>query len=223
MKCGKAVGTSLIVAGMLKSSGVEGAKQICDLIEDIIHFGTIPIECEETIIVSLYSGKGTALELGNYRGLKLLDQVMKVVERVTENFVRQHYIDDMQFSFMPGHSTTDAILFARQSQENFCAINTTLCMAFVDLDQAFNRVPRHAIWSALHKLGVGVAGAANKVCMIIPESKSWLQPEWRIQCESWCSPGFLLEAPIPLVCQRSLWCVSQGRRHKIHFLWWLFQ
>ena len=31
-----------------------------------------------------YKGKGNALECGSYRGIKLLDQVMKVLERVIE-------------------------------------------------------------------------------------------------------------------------------------------
>ena len=44
MKCGKAACTSLIVAEMLKVSGAKGAQQICDLIEDIIHFTKIPTE-----------------------------------------------------------------------------------------------------------------------------------------------------------------------------------
>ena len=70
MKCGKATGTSLIVAEMLKASRAEGAQQIRDLIEDTIHFGEIPTEWEGSIMVSLYRGKGVALERGNYRGLK---------------------------------------------------------------------------------------------------------------------------------------------------------
>ena len=44
MKCGKAAGTSLIVAAMLKAPGDEGAQQMRDLIEDIIHFGNISTE-----------------------------------------------------------------------------------------------------------------------------------------------------------------------------------
>ena len=44
MKFGKAAGTSQMVAEMLKASGVEGAQQICDLIEDIIHFRQILTE-----------------------------------------------------------------------------------------------------------------------------------------------------------------------------------
>ena len=50
------------------------------------------------------------LERGNYRGLKLLGHVMKGIERVIEKIIRERIsIDDMQFGFMPGRGTTDAI------------------------------------------------------------------------------------------------------------------
>ena len=147
MKCGEAAGTSRIIAEMLKASGVEGAQQIPDVIMDIIHLGKIPTEWEESIIISLYKGKGIALKWGNYWGLKLLDQVMKDLEKVAENFLwQQVYIDDMQFGFMPGCSTTDVIFIACQLQEKFHAINKTQThMAFVGLKKAFNHVPRHVI------------------------------------------------------------------------------
>ena len=151
MKRGKAAGTSLIVDEMLKASGVEGTRQIRDLIEDIIHFGKIPTEWEESIIVSLYNGRGLALERGNYLDLNLLDQVMTVRERVAENFIRQQVrIDDMQFRFMLGRSILDAIFIVHQLQEKFYAVNETLYMAFVDLEKACIRV----IWCALCKLGI---------------------------------------------------------------------
>ena len=75
----KTAGTSLIVAEILKAAGDEGAQQIRNLIEDIIHFGKAPTKWEEGIIVYLYEKKGVALERRNYRCLKLLDQVMKVL------------------------------------------------------------------------------------------------------------------------------------------------
>ena len=47
---------------------------------------------------------------GNYRGLELIDQVMKVLERVVEGLIRQRLeIDEMQCGFMSGRGTTDAI------------------------------------------------------------------------------------------------------------------
>jgi len=45
---------------------------------------------------------------------------MKVVERIFEYIIRQQIeIDYMQFGFMKGKGTTDAIFMARQMQENF--------------------------------------------------------------------------------------------------------
>ena len=103
-----------------------------------------------TIICNIKS-----LTRGNYRGLKLLDHVMKGVERVIEKIIRQRIlIDNMQFGFMPGRGTTDAIFILRQLQEKHLAKNKNLYFAFVDLEKAFDRVPRKVIWWAMRKLGI---------------------------------------------------------------------
>jgi len=60
------------------------------------------------------------MERGSYRGIKLLEQVMKVVERIFEHRLRKQIeVDGMQFGFMKGKGTTDAIFTVRQMQENF--------------------------------------------------------------------------------------------------------
>ena len=89
MSLGKAAGPSGIVAEMLKAADSSGASMIRDLIEDIIFENRIQSEWQESHIVSVYKGKGDALNRSNYRGLKLIDQVMKVLERVVEGFIRQ--------------------------------------------------------------------------------------------------------------------------------------
>ena len=55
----------------------------------------------------------------------------------------------MQFGFMPGVGTTDAIFLMRQLQEKYLAKRRNLYLAFVDLEKAFNRAPRKVIWWAM--------------------------------------------------------------------------
>jgi len=54
------------------------------------------------------------------------------------------------FPFMKGKGTTDAIFMARQMQENFRVKGN----GFVDLEKAFDRVPKEVISWAMRKLGV---------------------------------------------------------------------
>ena len=74
----------------------------------------------EPFILNLFKGKGDALECGIYRGLKLLEVLQKVLERILEVIIREQIdIDKMQFGFMPGRGTTDAIFILRQLQEKY--------------------------------------------------------------------------------------------------------
>ncbi|RUS90803.1 hypothetical protein EGW08_001422 [Elysia chlorotica] len=75
MKCGKAAGPSGIIAEMLKAAGEEGLEMLRQLAEVVFINGEIPKDWEESYILNLYKGKGDALDRGNYRGLKLTDQV----------------------------------------------------------------------------------------------------------------------------------------------------
>ena len=80
---------------------------------------------------------------------------MKILERIVDGLIRQVVsFDDSQFGFVPGRGTTDAIFVAWQLQEKYLAVNKRLYMALVDLEKAFDCVPRKVIWWALRKLGV---------------------------------------------------------------------
>jgi hypothetical protein len=75
------------------------------------------------------------------------------MERVLENFIRRMVnTDAMQLGFVLGQGTTDAIFILRQMQETHCAANKPPCIAFVDLQKAFDRVQRKVLWSALRSL-----------------------------------------------------------------------
>ena len=90
MKSGKAAGPSGIVLEMIKAAGHTGATMICDLATAIIRDGKlkVPTDWEQSFIVCLYKGKGDALDRGNYRGLKLTEQAMKILERIVDGLIR---------------------------------------------------------------------------------------------------------------------------------------
>ena len=80
---------------------------------------------------------------------------MKLLDRVLEKRIRcQVSIDNMQFDFMPGKGTTDAIFIMRQVQEKHQAKKKKLYYAFVDLEKVFDRVQKEVVRWALRKLGV---------------------------------------------------------------------
>ena len=65
-------------------------------------------------------GKGDPMECVSYRAIKLLEHAMKVIHRVFETRIREKVkIDAMQFGFMPGKGTTDAIFTVWQMQEKY--------------------------------------------------------------------------------------------------------
>ena len=72
MKNGKAPGPSGIVSEMLKASLETSGEVITSLANAIIREERIPSQWNDSYILSLFKGKGSASALGNYRGLKLI-------------------------------------------------------------------------------------------------------------------------------------------------------
>ena len=124
MKSGKPAGPSGIVVEMIKAAGDTCATMIRDLATAIIRDGKVLIDWEQSFIVCLYKGEGDALNRGNYRGIKLTGQAVKILERIVDGLIRQAVsIYDSQFGFVPGRGTTDAIFVVRQLQEKYLAVN----------------------------------------------------------------------------------------------------
>jgi len=72
--------------------------------------GCIPEDWKSSEVLPLYKGKGDPMECGSYKGTKLLEHAMKVVERIFEHRIRQQVdIYDMQFGSVKGKGTTDLI------------------------------------------------------------------------------------------------------------------
>ena len=132
IKEGKTRGPSGIVIEMAKVGGNAMLDVITDLINLIIKEKQIPDDWDQSTIINCFKGKGDATRCDNYRDLKLLEHTMKVLDAI----IRQQVdTDSMQFGFMSGRSTTDAIFILRQMQEKHHLKGKTMYAAFVDLER----------------------------------------------------------------------------------------
>ena len=78
----KAPGPTGKAAEMLKAAPDICSMHIADLTNAIVSAGKIPSEWHDSYIISLFKGQGDALERGNYRSPKLIEHVLKFVDRI---------------------------------------------------------------------------------------------------------------------------------------------
>ena len=65
-----------------------GVAWLTDLCNSIVKEGRNPEDWKNSLLVPVYKGKGDPLECGSYFGIKLLEQAMKIIERVFETRIR---------------------------------------------------------------------------------------------------------------------------------------
>ncbi|KAK3532175.1 hypothetical protein QTP86_009196 [Hemibagrus guttatus] len=155
MKSGKAVGPDDIPVEVWKCLGEAAVEFLASLFNRVLESERMPEEWRRSVLVPIFKNKGDVQSCSNYRGIKLMSHTIKVWERVVAARLRKVVeICEQQYGFMPRKSTTDAIFALRILMEKYRDGQRELHCVFVDLDKAYDRVPREELWYCMRKSGV---------------------------------------------------------------------
>lgn len=157
-KSGKAPGLDGCAAELLKKGGDSVIDWLVRLLNVCFNVGRVPDGWCIACMVPLYKGKGDVHVCGNSRGISLLCVVGKVYGRIVINRVKGRTggaIWEVQGGFMTGRGCVDQIFAVRQVCEKYLAKGKEVFFAFMDLEKAYDRVDRKAMWDILLLYGVG--------------------------------------------------------------------
>ncbi|KAK3508160.1 hypothetical protein QTP70_015359, partial [Hemibagrus guttatus] len=145
---GKAPGVDEIRPEYLKSLNVVGLTRLCNI---VWRSGAVPLDWATGVVVPLFK-KGDRRVCSNYRGITLLSLPGKVYSRVLERRVRplvEPRIQEEQCSFRPNRGTLDQLYTLHRVLEGSWEFAQPVHMCFVDLEKAFDHVPRGILWEVL--------------------------------------------------------------------------
>ncbi|KAK3544791.1 hypothetical protein QTP86_027552 [Hemibagrus guttatus] len=130
-----------------KCLGEAAVEFLTSLFNRVLESERMPEEWRRSVLVLIFKNKGDLQSCRNYRRIKLMSHTMKLWERVVEARLRKVVeICEQQYGFMPRKSTTDAIFALRILIEKYRDGQRELHCVFVDLEKAYDRVPREELW-----------------------------------------------------------------------------
>ena len=158
LRNGRAAESSGILPEMLKTGrGDEDFMgMVWDLVNKVWKKRKVPKEWVDAILVPIPK-KGDLRSYDNWRGIALLEVVVKVVARVIQQRLQKlakRELPDSQRGFRNGSGSTDMVFVVRQLAEKALKLRTKQYFVFVNPKKAYDSVPCEALWSVLGKLGM---------------------------------------------------------------------
>ncbi|KAK3508704.1 hypothetical protein QTP70_004253 [Hemibagrus guttatus] len=204
MKSGKAVGPDDIPVEVWKCLGEAAVEFLTSLFNRVLESERMPEEWRRSVLVPIFKNKGDVQNCNNYRGIKLMSHTMKLWERVVEARLRKVVeICEQQYGFMPRKSTTDAIFALRILMEKYRDGQRELHCVFVDLEKAYDRVPREELWYCMRKSGV-----AEKYVRVVQDMYERSRTVVR------CAVGQTEEFKVGVLCDRKISARIKGKVYR---------
>ena len=151
MKRGKATGDDDLPVENVKEAGDEAQKLLLTIMQNAYRQKTVPAEWQKGIISQIFK-KGDKALCENFRGISFLSHCGKLYSSIIGRRLRahvEHILGEWQYGFRPGRSTLDLIFVMKMIMEkNWEWARDKFCL-FIDMEKAFDRVPRRLLWKIM--------------------------------------------------------------------------
>jgi hypothetical protein len=150
LKDGKASDLGGLTAEVLKLPAL--AIVILSIITTLFEGGVVPDEMLNSAMVLLYK-KGDPADLGNYRGITIINLILKLYMRMVLNRLTKPldpFLRGAQNGFRRGRSTIQHVLALRRLiEETKLSSSASLYILFVDFRKAFDTIKWSELWAVL--------------------------------------------------------------------------
>ena len=146
---GKAVGPDGLPAEVIKAGGDVFGIKLFDVVTRIVDSEVFPVQWKGGRIADLFKGKGSATVCDDSRGLLIGDHCGKAFVSLLKDDLEPLYqasIPNTQFGAVAGGGTDYPHHMVRSAIDHAAAHNLSICVVFIDLVKAFDRVLRELIF-----------------------------------------------------------------------------
>ena len=117
-----------------------------------------PEDWLQAIVIPLWKKKHPKSNKGNWRGTTLLSVGAKIVARIVASRLQklsETFMDEEQQGFRKNRSVDDVLQITRRLVEEICfsCTGTPVVLTLYDIEKAYPRVTREALWQLLEKRG----------------------------------------------------------------------
>ena len=134
-------------------------KPLCHIFNLSLSTGILPKDWKVANVTPLYKKKGSRKDPDNYRPVSLTSQVCKVLERIINQSLKEHIINNdilppEQHGFTTGRSCLTNILAATERWHQALDEGHATDVIFLDFAKAFDTVPHKRLLHKLNRYGI---------------------------------------------------------------------